>query len=212
MAKYKVGDRVRVRSDLNVNKVYSMYHDIEMWKSVNDTMIEFSGKVVTIIYSCEIYSILEDGNKWYWTDEMFEGLAGETLDVERKETKMTNLKSYKIFNDTAVVVEFADGDVQKAVCMADDQFDLEFGVSLCAIKHALGGDDKYKALIKSALRDVKEIDKETKRQEEEAELIARKKAKAARRKAQKLARKKEERIEEQKEAYLRAMREVGKIK
>lgn len=204
MAKYKVGDRVRVRSDLQDGLCY--VKNTTHFLFVTSNMAKLAGQVVTITnvnVDEETYRVFE--SECTWSDAMFEYYA------ERKEDKMTNIKSYKVLNDVAMIVEFADGDVQKAVCKNGDVFDFTRGLELCVVKHTLGGDDKYKALIRSALRDIKAIDKETEKQKEEAELIARKKAKAARRKAQKLARKREERIEEQKEAYLRAMRESKKL-
>lgn len=67
----KVGDRVRVRPDLEEGKKYYM-KDIAIKHIVNDEMYELKGKIVTI---SEIrgsgYSIKEDDGEWYWTDEMF---------------------------------------------------------------------------------------------------------------------------------------------
>lgn len=64
--KFKVGDRVSVRSDLVIDKSYGS-------NSINDEMINWCGKIVTIkvITSWNEYRIKEDG--WNWTDEMFIG-------------------------------------------------------------------------------------------------------------------------------------------
>jgi len=61
--KYKVGDKVRVRNDLEVGKIYGTYF--------NEDMAKLIGKEVTIsnVGGC-YYNIKEDG--WNWTDEMFE--------------------------------------------------------------------------------------------------------------------------------------------
>ena len=65
--KYKVGDKVRVREDLEKGKLYGDY-------SVNEDMFSLRGKIVTI---CNIeygfYMLEEDLHKWCWTDEMFFG-------------------------------------------------------------------------------------------------------------------------------------------
>jgi hypothetical protein len=81
MAKYKVGDKVRVRSDLkrydSTGKIkqYCMENDKTEHNTVVDDMPNFAGKIVKIIKVGSQYSI--EGNKWSWTDEMFEGFAEE---------------------------------------------------------------------------------------------------------------------------------------
>ena len=74
--KYKVGDKVRVRSDLEVNMDYGPQTFVR-------EMSQYIGKVVTIseTYSNR-YNIKEDEDEWYWTDEMFEGLAEDELTAE----------------------------------------------------------------------------------------------------------------------------------
>lgn len=70
--KYKVGDRVRVREDLNINERYGFLY-------ATDEMIK--KKTVTIAYVYDgYYGIKED--VFMWTDEMFEGLAEEELTAE----------------------------------------------------------------------------------------------------------------------------------
>lgn len=78
MAKYKVGDKVRVRDELDGDTQYWMEDKCDYWYPSTD-MIDSVGKVVTIkqnfgnYYTCEGYDEME-----YWTDEMFVGLADET--------------------------------------------------------------------------------------------------------------------------------------
>ena len=64
--KYKVGDIVTVRSDLEVHERYGC-------EFFAPRMVKFKGKKVTIdrIAYCN-YEIEEDGREFYWTDEMFE--------------------------------------------------------------------------------------------------------------------------------------------
>jgi len=67
--KYKVGDQVRVRKDLEVDKEYGDNCFV-------DSMKEYSGKKVTITNICYgNYEIKEDNETFYWTNEMFEGLV-----------------------------------------------------------------------------------------------------------------------------------------
>ena len=72
MAKYKVGDKVRVRSDLILGRRYLM-EDKETGDSFIEPMDDLLGKVVTIKEIARKYRIEEMA--YNWTDEMFEGLA-----------------------------------------------------------------------------------------------------------------------------------------
>lgn len=71
--KYKVGDKVRIRKDLSVN--------LDCYPGVVEEMVDKVGDVVTIdAVNDKYYRIV--GNEWYWTDEMFEGLADDELTAE----------------------------------------------------------------------------------------------------------------------------------
>lgn len=72
--KYKVGDKVRVRKDLNEGMTYNEV-------AVTTPMTDKAGDIVTIsAVSRGYYHIAEYG--CCWTDEMFEGLAEEELTAE----------------------------------------------------------------------------------------------------------------------------------
>jgi hypothetical protein len=68
--KYKIGDKVRIRSDLVADEFYGADMFVE-------EMIPYRGKEATIakIIKDKGYRILEDGMEWFWYDEMIEGLA-----------------------------------------------------------------------------------------------------------------------------------------
>ena len=74
--KYKVGDKVRVRRDLEEYGQYGKY-------SANRNMAELHGSIVEIKKvenENQRYEI--NDNLYYWTDEMFEGLVEEELTAE----------------------------------------------------------------------------------------------------------------------------------
>lgn len=72
--RYKVGDKVRVRRDLNKGMIYNEF-------TVTTPMADKAGDIVTIsAVSRWYYHIAEYG--CCWTDEMFEGLVEEELTAE----------------------------------------------------------------------------------------------------------------------------------
>ena len=74
--KYKVGDKVKVRSDLEKNTSYG-------GKTFARGMAVYRGKNVEISkVHDDAYCIKESDREWFWTDKMFEGLAEEELTAE----------------------------------------------------------------------------------------------------------------------------------
>ena len=75
--KYKVGDKVKVREDLEVDKRYGTEEFIE-------EMEEYKGKIVTIdTVNEDDYYIEEDKQSWSWTEEMLEDeemIIGQVID------------------------------------------------------------------------------------------------------------------------------------
>ena len=64
--RFKVGDRVRILNDLEVDKMYGS-------DCVIPKMVEWLGKIATIsIVSGDYYNLDIDGGEWCWTDEMLE--------------------------------------------------------------------------------------------------------------------------------------------
>ena len=75
--KYKIGDKVLVRSDLEEGKIYGD-------EVVMSDMLFFRGKIVTIEHvdhPC-CYRIKEDPDQWHWTDEMFDEKESEEIKSE----------------------------------------------------------------------------------------------------------------------------------
>ena len=63
--KYKVGDKVRVRKDLEVEQVYGNCDFIKEMK-------EFRGKIMTVEKAYYSSYHLHGGGTWHWSDEMLE--------------------------------------------------------------------------------------------------------------------------------------------
>ena len=69
--KYKVGDKVKVREDLEIGKSYDK-------KVFVDDMEKYKGQIVTIkVVGDDNYRIEEDNQDWWWTDEMLEDIEEE---------------------------------------------------------------------------------------------------------------------------------------
>jgi hypothetical protein len=82
MAKYKAGDKVVVRKDLENGCEYWNEDKTDSY-CVIPSMKKFSGEIVTIkkVIGNGVYTIEEDGGMCAWTDEMFEG---KVKDVSEK--------------------------------------------------------------------------------------------------------------------------------
>lgn len=88
--KYKKGDKVKIREDLEVGKEYSdctFIVDMEKYK----------GAIATINYCYDdgSYDIDLDGGAWFWTDDMFE-------DCIKKSDSDTSMTVKDLLNKTDV--------------------------------------------------------------------------------------------------------------
>lgn len=64
--KYKVGDKVKIREDLDTDEMY------DGW-DCSEEMLQYGGKIATIVKCCDdSYKINVGDNFYNWTDEMFE--------------------------------------------------------------------------------------------------------------------------------------------
>lgn len=134
--KYKVGDKVRVRDDLEIGKWYSM-NNRTFSDYVNSKMITFKGKEVTILAdNCfGMYLIKEDNGEWHWTDEMFSGLATSLPKVViTTDGKTTTAKMY----EGKKVLKTA-----KSQCSPEDTFDFAVGAKL-ALERVTEKEPKFK--------------------------------------------------------------------
>lgn len=72
--KYKIGQRVRIRADLNTKQSYRMKSGPDYTHAsncVNEEMMQFCGKSVHIKATDGDQYLLREVS-WHWTDEMFE--------------------------------------------------------------------------------------------------------------------------------------------
>ena len=122
MSKFKVGDKVRVRSDLNGNDKY-YNEDKSTCDCCVDEIIDLRGKVVTIkeVGTTGKYRICE--GSYSWVDEMFSGLAEPAREfIVLRRDGMQVIASHKRGDE---IVKTA-----KATCNASDTFDFGTGAKL----------------------------------------------------------------------------------
>lgn len=108
--KYKVGDKVRVRKDLVVDKVYG-----EDKVLINVNMKKYFGKIMTVdkIISTGKYKLKEDTSHWVWTEEMFEDVEDITI----------------LIRGNKVIAKMGN-KVGIAKCSPEDEFDIFTGTRL----------------------------------------------------------------------------------
>ena len=83
VVKYKIGDKVLIREDLEIDKEYGKDFFIS-------EMNFLKGKTVTIINVVDYkYKIKEDSGKWSWTSEMFSGKVSEDFSSEESDSQST---------------------------------------------------------------------------------------------------------------------------
>ena len=78
--RYKPGQEVRVRHDLDYDGEYLMRSGPNKNGDALiavDNMVDFAGKIVRITRYSPYgdYRVKEDGERWRWTDDMFDGPA-----------------------------------------------------------------------------------------------------------------------------------------
>ena len=85
--RFKPGDKVRVRKDLEHGRSYYMRTG-GVADSVTYTMMDMKGKVVTITRIADDGKYRIEGNPYNWTDEMFEPDVVKPEKVEKREPKV----------------------------------------------------------------------------------------------------------------------------
>ena len=114
--KYKVGDKVKIRKDLEMGKAYGVL-------KFTPKMCDFRGKIarITEVNSDGEYRIDLSPHCFYWTDEMLEDVDMEVQKVHRGVT-ITVVENK--------VIAYSDGKRGEAHCHPDDKFDFYVGAKL----------------------------------------------------------------------------------
>ena len=113
MSKYNVGDKVKVREDLVINKRYG-------GETFVDDMAELKGQEVTIksVYNySEEYRIKELG--YTWTNEMFEGLVVKEVKPSFKIGDKVELISIDLYDE---MYRLKVGDIGTITCLEADTY------------------------------------------------------------------------------------------
>ena len=143
--RYKVGDKVKVRADLEVCEKYGN-------ASLVAEMEDMLCKVVTIrntIGAHQVYKIEEMG--YCWTDEMFEGLYIEpqtTPQISKSLLRQLGINKV-VFNHVTTIVILDDGSLGKSTASEDDEFDWWVGFTVAYTSACLGGKNKLKRDIEA---------------------------------------------------------------
>lgn len=145
MSKFKVGDRVVVRSDLKVDERYPQQGERVARCLVTSDMAKLAGKVVTIGESVYPDRYRVCGSARSWTDGMFEGLA-------------TNMKKIVVTTDgkTTTAKLFSGKDLAKsatAECSPSDEFVFETGAALALDRLLQREEKKEPKFTKADLKD-----------------------------------------------------------
>ena len=137
--RFKVGDNVRVRKDLEVGNRYFMSDGKEHNSFVTD-MAKFAGEIVTISRATAQYKIKECEG-YQWVDEMFEPIN------ERKIVIITDgMETVAKLYDGKKIIKHAT-----AKCSPDDEFNFETGAKIA-----------FERLIEETIGEEKPIEKKPK--------------------------------------------------
>ena len=117
--KWKKGDKVRVRSDLDCKKRYKMLSSNNDATPFYVMANYFAGTELTISHASQLgYWTEETGRDFTWTDEMFEDVLPEVGISIYREGRMT------------IAENIFTGERAVAKCHPDDDYSLRFGACL----------------------------------------------------------------------------------
>lgn len=140
------------------------------------------------------------------------------LKVQKTETKkntkwiegLPEVAKVEVYNNRVVKATYIDGTFTKAVCSENDTFDLDVGITICAMKRLFGenGTRHYNNYISYVHAVMEKNDKKKLAEDAQRMIDKDKKRKAELKKAAKKLKQKEEQIDIQKQAIIRAHQEI----
>ena len=118
--KYKVGDKVKVRSWDSLAKEFGVEYAGDIRLPNNwfvHQMQKYCGEML-VITEVGTISYRTEGNTWNWTDEMFESKPTyNTIVIYTKENQV-------------IALDKATGKTSVAICSPEDRFDFYLGADL----------------------------------------------------------------------------------
>ena len=127
MSKYKVGDKIKIRSWESLTKEFGIddrggiYIPSNPWFSPK--MKKYCGRILTIKYISAVSGhyrteeACDDGYGWWFSDSMIESNDGKSIVIYKKDNKV-------------VAVDKVTGKTAEALCNPDDKFDFYTGASI----------------------------------------------------------------------------------
>lgn len=121
---FEVGDKVRVRDDLVVGKVYDN-------ESFVENMEKFKGQICTISekFTCGIYFLEEDEEHWAFSDEMLEKVENESKEKEIKIVKCLHV-NYQLKTTNGAYYFKTNDNVEKGDYVYCDTC---YGLMICVV-------------------------------------------------------------------------------
>lgn len=115
MMKYKVGDKVKIRKNLEIGRVYGHYYVTQRMHDLGGAIV----RIAKVFKDAGCYRI--DSCSLNWTDEMFE-----------EEKKMNDNDSIRIIvnGNQVIAIHMKTGKRGVARCHPDDDFDFYVGAKL----------------------------------------------------------------------------------
>ena len=155
-------------------------------------------------------------NMYAMSDEICELLGLTTKTPEKKSKWIEGLpavKKVEVYNNRVVKVTFIDGTFTKSVCSENDIFDLDVGITVCAMKRLLGTSSEnatreYNRFMNHAHAVMERDAREKAEAKAQKEADKAKKRKIELKMAAKKLKAKEELIDIQKQAIIRAHQEM----
>ena len=117
--KFKVGDKVRIRKDLEARKYYCMADKLQ-FAITTPSMVEYRGEIATICAITNQGFYVIDVSPYHWTDEMFEPEAINSNDIAGDHLENAPGDA----SETADSVVASNKDVETSVAWSELEMDL----------------------------------------------------------------------------------------